>query len=500
MLIIAVLVAIMTIPLTYQLDPDFGWHLFLGRQMQATGSLTHSLVGYNYFADRQLIDHQWLSHYFLNLIYGHLGYGALIILCAAIILATCAFLYRDCRRQEIPRQYAVLFVLLFLTGVKLVYGVRLQLLLLLGVAALMWIGKYVNKMWWRRVFYFLLFCVGNNMHGGFIILLLIPAFLELNSIVSVPRGGRREALGNYLITMAMAVCGLFLNPYGLGLLSLTWDYLIDPYYKAHIGEWRPLFSFPISGESVVLPTVAIAFFISLKQFWRRIAWPELFLLFVFGVLGFIHIRFFPIFLLMSVPYASKSANNEFPVFSRNKVTSRLVIGGILFLWVLGTLKGISYKDVQWPPTMESAPDYPHGAMQLVSAEPLKCQGAFLEPYSWGGYVLGFYPGAKVFVDGRGPQLKISQAATLLQEANSFYVKDFSAVRSKLRQYSIGCVLVQKPADLSENSTTFAVRKLINIPHLKPVNYLHEYLSHSSNWKQVYGDDESALYERVGIGY
>lgn len=62
MIWLTLLLVVISLPLFYTLDPDFGWHLALGRYMHEHGELIRTLVGYNYYANLHLIDHQWLAH------------------------------------------------------------------------------------------------------------------------------------------------------------------------------------------------------------------------------------------------------------------------------------------------------------------------------------------------------------------------------------------------------------------------------------------------------
>ncbi|OQB03862.1 MAG: hypothetical protein BWY19_01230 [bacterium ADurb.Bin212] len=141
--------------------------------------------------------------------------------------------------------------------------------------------------------------------------------------------------------------------------------------------------------------------------------------------------------------------------------------------------------------------YPYEAAKFLKSANLP-NGNFLNPYGWGGYLIWQNPEIPVFIDGRGPQLKINPKTTILQEENQFYSNDTAVIQEKLDHYNIGFVLTQKPIDKQHNfidrffwQMKGATTKTVE----QHKNNLDNYLLSSPNWSLVYEDDISRVYFR-----
>jgi len=257
------LTILMSFPLFFTIDPDFGWHIYLGKWMYAHHQLVQTLVGYNYFSNRTLIDHQWLSDLIFYQVFHYFGYGALIVLSAVALFTTVALLYKILRLQA--NQLISLFVCsLFLLSYTVAYGVRIQLLLFLGAALFLYVYHFIKHSYFRFFWYALILIVGNNLHGGFIVLALIPILLELSAAV---RG--KITYKTFFVGLLIIIGALFVNPNGIAYWHLMHDYLVDGYYQQHIAEWLPIYAMPIYWPVVISLTIGASILFSMPLMWRK---------------------------------------------------------------------------------------------------------------------------------------------------------------------------------------------------------------------------------------
>lgn len=387
----------------------------------------------------------------------------MIILSVITLLLTAYSVYwialkRSQRQAPLLAAWSV--VLVFLASCPIVYGVRLQLMLLLGAASLMLVAHSSLDYRWRVLLYSIIFLLGSNLHGGFLILVIIPAFLETRHL------SRKNWL-SYSYMLSIILIAISIHPHPLDFWRLTLDYLQDNYYKAHITEWKSVFDFPIKPFSVLFPASLITFSLLAQHFWKKLTPGEYFLLICTFILGVRSIRFFPLFTLVATPYVAES----FYLLIKDHFSLRPVqsfFAGTIVVWIIIHLSATNWVLLRWPSDPRHTPDYPSAALDYISNQPA-CQNHLYNPYEWGGYILGFYPAVHVFVDGRAPQLRINEHQTLLQVANSF--KDPAEIEDNLQKYHITCVLLP-----TNEKDAFS-----------------NYLQHHSKWHPRFGDATARVY-------
>ncbi len=472
-----------------RLDPDLGWHLFLGQKMAESKSLIYNAVGYNYFASLKIPDHEWLSDLILYQL-SRIGMGAILVF-FLIISSVLAFLLLRIAQKKTDSKPTILFALtLTVLALTVSFGLRLQVLLFLAVALFIYLRLYVTDYKARYLFYFLMTTVGINLHGGFLTLLPIPLLLEF----PLERFGnwRRINYKGWLFLFFVLGIATVFNPYGLKYWQLVLSYSSNTTYMMHISEWLPIYCFPICLWNIIIPLSIVIFCFIVNNYWHKLPLNQFLLIILYGYLAIRFRRYFPIFLILILPMFILALENlKINVFL--STISRLI--PVIVIVMMTTLFLIAnwenHPQINIDPTTD--PYYPADASQFLTQNGLT-KDNLLNPYLWGGYLLWKNPNQKVFIDGRGPQTKIDDKNSLLDEDEKFNSDNQKIIVEQLSRYNINSVLV----DLIPNNYDIFNTWLLKLSRLDSqkqtgTSNLNYYLSHSADWQKVYEDNISVIY-------
>jgi hypothetical protein len=492
---IALALLVLSLGLTTSLDPDFGWHIYLGRYMVENRELVRTLVGYNYLAHYELISHEWLAEIFMYLAYAKLGYGYLIVVTYGIALVTVYLAYDRCRRRGSGELASALALFLFFLTFTSIYGVRVQLIWLFGLSLLLWVRESVSGIVARRWWYLGIFALGINLHGGFLILAVVPLLLELPQPLHFPFKSP-AAWRRYGLTAGAVAAGVLGNAYGWDLWRLSWDYLAASDLHRII-EWRSPLSWPINFWTTFLPLSLTIFLLTIGRRWKRLTLPEGLLVIFFLAQGLAHIRFLPAFFLVSLPYLANAVGEAFylsPQLVSWKKTAKWLTTGLYFLGVLYFLQG---SEVAIPVKPAKARGYPLQAMQQIYQDP-QCRDGLYNPYVWGGYILGFFPDQSVFIDGRGGHMAV-EGQQILSFLDSIEESQGEAAEATLVQYGLNCVLFSKISPIKLGWFDRFTMTLSGMDPdsviINPPSQLGEYLKSAENWEYFYEDEVAVVYRR-----
>lgn len=488
--LVIILLLLGLLPLN-SLDPDFGWHLYLGKNIVESRHLINSFVGYSNFQNISIPDHEWLSDIILYLIYTEIGYWFLAILCIAIFLIIIKLLFSLCFQKTNNLYITILALLPFLlSSNNLLHGIRLQLLLVLAAVLLVFIYEREKRYKIRLFYYFLIFLIGNNFHGGMMMLAIIPALLESQMFFLSDKNNLKRKLVALMVLTLILLTALSINPYGISIWKLAFDYGRDNYYKNHISEWMPAFIPPIRWFSSLLPFTLVIFIFFITQRYRKVSLPEAILLFIFLILSIRFVRFFALFLAIASPYIAQSLNDfvELVKFSKRRLNILATAAAISTIFFL--LTQINFVLLNSNPFDNVG--YPKNALFHLSAYPDKHN--LFNTYEWGGYLLWTRPNDKVFIDGRAPQARIGPNKTLLMECNDFFAK--GRTEEMLNKYQINSVLIKKEEIKHYNVLDRLLYKMVTGSYpsqTPPPNYLSQYLDDSNAWQKVYEDNLALIY-------
>ncbi len=271
---------------------------------------------------------------------------------------------------------------------------------------------------WHKAYWVLiplLFTLWANLHGSFMVgLLMLGCFLVGRGIDIERRTNRLGAIlkdpctVRYLLLLQLSAIAVLLNPYGLQLYSVVWEFSSNPNLQALI-EWDALTLRTNQGIAVALAAVVLMFLYRWTP--RRIRSVEVFLLCGFGGLTLYYSRFLiwwaPVaayYLVLHGNAVLKQDRKSQPVTEpapRSSVSTVTVLG---VFWICFAITPMGSFVVHQKETelLEAA----GGITPIRAVEFLKNQeqehklprGLIFSSYQWGDYLLWANPRPKsVFV-------------------------------------------------------------------------------------------------------
>ncbi|MCX6808322.1 MAG: hypothetical protein NTW50_01475 [Candidatus Berkelbacteria bacterium] len=467
---VIIIVLALTIGAINYPDSDLGWHLYLGKTINESHHLIQNFVGYNSFSSLQIIDHEWLLDYLIYHLEHTFGYFSFVILTFAVISLALWFIYQVAKHKS-NSLCAVFITLVLILPISNFFRIfRAQFLLLLATAGLVYVKTFVKDWRWRYFIYFFIFLLGNNLHGGFLILTLIPILLELDF----------SRWQRFIILIGVLLLALSLNPYGLEYWRLVLNYQQNTYYLTHIAEWIPLYRKPYNWGTLAAPLALFLILLLFNRNWQKQKLGNAILLLIFLVVSVKARRMLPIFMILAAPDASLGLSELFQSLRASK-KFYYVPASIIFLVIFSyfTFAIFSAGTFSSNPYTKNL-DYPISALNFLSQNQPQ-SGNILNYYAWGGFQLWTHPELKVFIDGRGPQTEISPGISILEEYNKFFQKNKSLTQSKLDQYNITDVLM--PASAKIEGVDNQAQNLINC------------LKNNPGWKIAYQDKVAIVFIR-----
>jgi hypothetical protein len=312
-----------------------------------------------------------------------------------------------------------------------------------------------------------LFVAWVNTHGTFVFGLLAIGVAWACGLRPFHRGaienaawtgGQRRKLE---IAALASVVGLCLTPYSTRLAAYPLDIgFLQPLNIASIQEWMPIPTERFLGLVVFGSLLALLLFQILQPFRCRL--DDLILLAIAAILAILHIRFVPLFLIISVPLLSIPVARWLPRYDECRDRHALNAGLIA---ALAVAMGCSVP-AQWQLQKAFAASFPIAATQYLQAHPE--DGPLINEYGWGGYLAWAHiPRRGVFIDGRAD---VYERTGVLEDYLSITGLKPGAF-GLLEKYGIRACLLQPDAPLSTA------------------------LAESPKWEKAYSDSVSVVYVR-----
>lgn len=421
--------------LQFSLDPDFGWHLEMGKKFVLTGEILRTDI-YSW----TMPGYSWGNSYFLYqafvaFLYQYFGYYLLAVL-FAMIAAVAAFLLIG--KLDFLRVVAIVI------GAKLAItnlAVRPQNISLLFFAVLILL---LDKRFFTRrmhvLFWFLFFALWANVHRAFVVGVgVFSVFLIVDYLYNRSFGKKINVVVPLFCVLA-GVFGSFLTPFSLDLYKsgIAGDFLTFENLN-YISEWQSIvLLFP--NNLYMLSTGIIYVYIFLAE--AKKLGPAWFLIaaFLFS-LAFVSANFVffwcALFIFVSSKYLDVNLKNRFAK-------------GALFIVGLGFLIYVSYtiySEIRAniggnleKTFMESG--YPIEAVKYMRTNSMNKN--LLALYNWGGFLVWQYPEAKLFIDGRMAGWKTNEGRSIL----GIYMDIKSGKCASLETYKVETLLVSKAFNLS----------------------------------------------------
>jgi len=470
------MVVITSLFTTAEQDPDFWWHLRIGRWMVDNGRLpSHDIFTFT-VPDHVWTDHEYLTEILMWLVYNATGVVGIAIAFGIVTWIGWWFIYR--RADRAPFVIIGLGLALGAVAGNPIWGPRAQMITFaLSSLEMYWIQTYLTGRSRSLTYFPLVMVAWANLHGGWVI-----AFVWLGVAIAAELIGwawdrenpahRRHVRFLAIIFVASAVA-ILATPNGLGLVLYPFNTVGSVAQEKLIVEWfspdfhqRYLWPF----EAMIL--IAVAGFAL-----RRPSLNDFLLTIVAIVLALQSVRNIALFVGAVTPVIINTygawwtdlaaarrwnfAQPARPAFAAITAAALLVIAGATAIHIAGDIN---------PGEQDSliVANYPVGAADWLAGHPDQCTRMFNQ-YGWGGYLAyRFYPdpNRKVFIFGEaalmGDQL-LNEYADL-----QFVEADWSKI---LDRYRVDCVVYNRDLPLTN--------LLVNDPR----------------WKLVYEDNMSVIFER-----
>jgi hypothetical protein len=404
-----VLIVILSLFISGEQDPDFWWHLRIGRWMVDNGRLPSTDIFTFTVPTHVWTDHEYLTEILMWLAYNAIGVTGLAIGFGILTWAGFWLMYRQVRRQ--PWVIAGIGIAVGAIAGSPIWGPRAQMItFFLSCLELYWLHGYLSGRSRALQLFPLVMVLWANLHGGWVI-----GFVWLGVAIAAELIGwawdrenpaHRAHVRFLAIITAFSVVAVAATPHGFSLYPYPFQTEGSVAQQRLIVEW---FS-PDFHQVYLRPFEAMVFFVIIGFALKRPALHE-FLLTLFALgLALQSVRNVALFVAVATPVminsysaywkelsAARGWKPELPPRRIFAITTAVVLAIITIATVARIADGIS------PAKQQSldASSYPIGAADWLAAHP-EVGTRMYNQYGWGGYLANrFYPdpNRKVFIFG-----------------------------------------------------------------------------------------------------
>jgi len=409
LLIGAVFIAVAMMFVTSEQDPDFWWHLRVGRWMVENGRLPSTDLFTFTVPAHVWTDHEYLTEVLMWLVFNSVGIVGISIAFGLITWAGFWIMYRQVRRQP----YVIVGIGLALGAVagNPIWGPRAQMITFaLTCLELFWLQAYLSGRSRALTYFPLVMVLWANLHGGWVI-----AFVWLGAALAAELAGwaldrsnpAHKAHVRFLaIISAASVVAVAATPHGLSLYLYPFNTVGSTAQEKLIVEW---FS-PDFHQRYLIPFEAMIFIAFAGFALRRPSLYEFLLVLAATAFALQSVRNIALFVAAVTPviintYSAywtevaqargwKLAAPGRPAFAA--ITAVVLLGlCALSVWhIAGEINPSKQASV-------AASSYPVGAADYLAAHP-EVGTRMYNQYGWGGYLAYRFhpdPNRKVFIFG-----------------------------------------------------------------------------------------------------
>ncbi len=396
------------------LDGDVGWHIRTGEYIldhhavPKTDMFSFTRPGTPWFA------WEWGSDVLLGAAHRMVGLKAVVLGAGIIIVLWPVTMLRQALWRGSNAWPALALTLLGTGAASIHFLARPHVFTLLFTTVSVWVIEADLRRPSRRVWWLVPLCaVWTNLHGGFLVLLVL---LAVASVGSVPAGW--SAVRRYaVLAMACAAVSL-LNPYGWGLHTHIVEYLRSDWIRNVVQEFRaPDFRSEnlLQYEFLLLSGVIASGWLFMRRRFVNALW-----ILAFAHLSLGSVRHVPVFIAVATPILAEVATEWLSWLSGRSArgSSIRILEGLgteivrgfrrTSIWGGAFLAGfiLMASPGQWPR------DFPevHFPVKTVHAyQSLLAHSRVLTDDQWADYLIYLsYPDQRVFADGRsdfyGPEV------------------------------------------------------------------------------------------------
>ena len=459
-------------------DPDFWWHIRVGRWMAEHGGLPSKDLFTFTVPDHAWTDHEYLTELLMWQIYSRLGAGGISVAFGLVTWAGFLLMYRQVRRQP----FVIAGVGIFIGAVAgdPIWGPRAQMITFaLTCLEIYWLDGYLRGRSRALNFFPLVMALWANLHGGWVIgfvWLGIALVAELVAWAWDPANlaHRAHARSLAIITAASAVAVLA-TPHGFNLYLYPFQTVTSMAQERLIVEWfSPDFHQPYLHAFEAMVFLLIAGFAL-----RRPSFYEFLLAAVGLALALQSVRNVVLFVAAATPVMINSYSDYWRELAAKRrwqlrLPSHGVFATITAVVLLAvTLGAVAVVALHVNPAKQQSLDassYPVGAADWLASHP-EVGTRMYNQYGWGGYLVYRFSGApnrQVFIFG--------EAALMGDDLLNQY-QDVQTLRADWREvldrYRVDYIVYNKGEALA------------NVLATQP------------GWKLVYEDSVAVIYVRAG---
>jgi hypothetical protein len=417
-LFVAVLTAVLVFLMTARtpLDSDLFWHLRAG--LDSLQSLHPVMVDtYSYTrAGSPWVNHSWLGQVLIALAYRGSGWIGLSTLVAALAMISMMLIYRRMSGPPLWRAFLVIFAVMVAAPV---WSPRPQIfsLCLLVILDDLLERKFSRHVTWSGVI--LLFIFWSNLHGGYILGLILLLSRGVGEIIDRWAGRAPDPSNRYILEpFGLAMVGFLvaaINPNGTAMWGIPFQTVGVGMLQNAIPEWGSADFHDLTQQPFMWMLIGLLGALGLAD--RPARGRDLSKVSIFCAMGLVARRNFAPFALLALPLLSflgwiiisrwinrlrvrpkfGGMNSEPPVWIQR--TTNLVVFGVLVFAAMGKVYFVSHPAVVGIYLKEG---YPAGAVEFLhmSYPDGPTDGNLFSTYAWGGYLTWDLPEFQVFVDGR----------------------------------------------------------------------------------------------------
>jgi len=418
-LILLVLIIALRVPL----DTDMWWHLRAGEEtwnsqsVYLVDTLSYTRAG------EPWINHSWLAQVIMIGLYKLGEYKALSLWVGVTAALSMFFLYLQMEGHALIKTFLVLFAS-FVSSV--IWSPRPQIFSFLLFAITGFI-IFRFKTAGKKQLYWLapIFIVWSNLHGGYILGIILIFSVVLGEIFDQVMGEKSENSLNWDEISLLSIWGIAgfvlaaVNPNGIKMWIIPFQTVGVDSLQNLINEWAsPDFHQPIQQLMLVL---LFGTFAAVGLSKRRLSGSELLNVTIFGILALTARRNFAPFALVATPVLSKHLTSLLPEWkshlterfkfisnltqyqnkSRQEInkTIQLIVNTVVVFTLIFTA-GYKWINVSNQEFVEKTEQniYPIDAVNWIKKE--MPEGNLLNEYNWGGYLAWYLRDYQLFVDGR----------------------------------------------------------------------------------------------------
>ncbi|MFC0240157.1 hypothetical protein [Rhodopseudomonas telluris] len=439
-------------------DPDTLWQIAIGQWIIDHRAVPHVDVYSFTMAGQPWISTQWLSQVLLAASYAAAGWAGPVVMGAASLALALALLARALGRRL---RGSTTLVFVFAAVMLMVPHMFARPHVLAMPVMVAWVGGLIAAADRRAappLALLPLIALWANLHGGFVLGLVLIAPIALDAVLAAPATARRSLLLRWAGFGVLALIASCANPYGWDAILASQRILSLGAALATIGEWGPT-DFSRFGplELVLLVGLGLAL-------WRGVTLPPLRIVMLLGLLHMalsanrnLEVLGLLAPLIIAAPLARQIGGAE-PQDGAPARPGFGVSAAMLGLAIAGTLAFTTLHS--FAPPRRHTP-----AVAVATLKTLGVKRVFND-YDFGGYLIA--SGVPPFIDGR---------TELYGER--FVVEQNAAIR------------LRPPQTLFRLLEDFKIDATL-LPTDDPATRL---LDHVDGWQKVYSDDVATIHLR-----